>query len=205
MQAVGRILIDSVRRLDAEAGALLNGYHTGLVGSAVKPYEDRWTAQLASWLTEQGYPTCTQVRYPNRSRKRCDLVVEQAGKARAWTEVKIAWKAWFARTTATITSNNPYYRPYLLGPADGGLTRTHSLAQDFQKLLDLAPSADHKAILLIGFDAEDSPMSIEVDDLHRQLGLEANGWRGLGPEVWPDRSCARCRVCCWFWWHSAGC
>ncbi|MCC6682921.1 MAG: hypothetical protein IT445_18640 [Phycisphaeraceae bacterium] len=201
MQNVGRILLDSVRQLDAEACELVNGYLSGLVGTVVNRYEDKWSAQLAERLAQHGYETQIQVPYPVQARKRCDVVARLADGSRAWIEVKTAWKSWFSRSEARQFKHNPFYRKYLFGPDDGGLDSTHSLAQDFAKLEELAPLQDHKAILLIGFDAAASPMTVEVDDLCRRLMLNEAGWTQLGPEFWPDRAYESCRICCWFWWH----
>ncbi len=202
MQNVGRILLDGVRQLDAEACQLINGYPCGLVGTAVKRYEDKWSSKLAERLARHGYETQIQVPYPAQTGKRCDVVAQLADRSRVWIEVKTAWKSWFNSTEVRLIEHNPFYRKYLFGPDDGGLDTSHSLAQDFAKLDELAPSPDYKAILLIGFDAAASPMAPDVVELCQRLKLDESGWSQLGPECWPDRACESCRIACWFWWRG---
>jgi len=62
---------------------------------------------------------------------------------------------------------------------------------------------DFEAFLLIGFDAKASPMVADVEELIRQEKLPERGWKGFGPEVWPDSNDGRCRVSCWFWCRKA--
>ena len=189
-----------LRQMENEADTTVgNGLRAGFVHYAhyagmKKQYELSWTSRLAELLTQSGHFARNEVAYPGLS-KRCDVVVDFEGVGQVWLEVKPAWKSWI-ESTGKIEWDNNNYRSYLLGPA----SRTHSAAQDFDKLDQLKPSdADYVAFLLIGFDAKASPMSPDIDTLVRQGDLLSRGWKGFGPETWTDCNDDRLRISCWFW------
>ena len=87
----------------------------------------------------------------------------------------------------------------------GGPAKSHSTAQDFEKLSQLgATDAGQVACLLIGFDAADRPMDPDVEELARREKLISRGWEAFGPEIWPDYNGSRCRILCRLWSRQAG-
>jgi hypothetical protein len=120
------------------------------------------------------------------------LVLSLADGLEAWIELKMAWKAW-QNCDGSIGGNNPAYGKYLFG-APG---ETHSVAQDFEKLLMLAPASANLGALLIGFDSGSAPMQADVAKVE---AVHASGWTANHVQ-WQDRRSTACRVNCWFWHH----
>jgi hypothetical protein len=196
--------------MDDEATTPINGWHAGLcdyaghLGLTTRSYEVPIYRRLAEMLKAAGYEARTDVPYPYGSGQQCDLVVTLGGGGAAWIEVKQAWKEWFSNRTSSVRTSG-FYRSYLLGAGGGGLPRSHSAAQDFEKLEQLRPpEADYAGVLLIGFDSPARPMDDEVGELTGNASLTSRGWRICGPEVWPDRNCAACRIVCLFWYRATG-
>jgi hypothetical protein len=152
--------------------------------------EDAITWLLSRSLLKSASPIPWQ-RYPD-SNKTCDLVVSLAGGSPLWIEVKLAWKAW-QNCDGSICGSSAY-KSYLLGDKH----RTHSAADDFAKLVTLAPSTAHLGFLLIGFDSVRSPMDTEVAGMSRDV--HSDGWFAQH-HMWPDRRSGTCRIHCWFWQH----
>ena len=194
-----------VRQMDDEACTRVNGCHAGLIdyaahcGVRTKRYEVPLYRALGRHLTVSGYPTASDVRYSSGSREECDLVVTLPGDRRLWVEVKQAWKEWFSNRSLSVCTNG-FYRSYLLGPKGGGLSRTHSAAQDFCKLERLSPPrATDVGFLLVGFDAVRDPMDSEVEQMVDMNGFTGRGWMLRLTERWPDRNYSDCGIACYFW------
>ena len=192
-----------LRQMENEADTTVgNGLRAGFVHYAKHvgsdKYERSWTRRLAKLLTQSGHSARNEVTYPGSS-KRCDVVVEFEDAGQVWLEVKSAWKTWIESSGEFKTNSKTLYRSYLLSSA-GSMKKSHSAAQDFDKLDQLKPSdANYVASLLIGFDAKASPMDLDVDELVRHADLLSRGWKGFGPETWTDCNDDRCRISCWFW------
>jgi len=202
-------VFDFLRQMHDEADTIVgNDVRAGLVHYAMhcgkKQHERSLCRRLAELMTQAGHAARTKVRYPGQSRQKCDVVVGFEGAEPVWLEVKTAWKTWM-ESSGEIKNNSPsIYRSYLLGSA-GGLEKSHSTAQDFEKLSQLsATDASHMACLLFGFDAVDSPMDPDIEELARREQLTSRGWEAYGPETWPDYNGSRCRVLCWLWCRQAG-
>jgi hypothetical protein len=105
--------------------------------------------------------------------------------------------------TRAVKEGGAFYRSYL-DPKVGGLARTHSAAQDFDKLEQLCPPlADYAAFLLVGFDAAPRPMDPEVYGLVARNRLRDRGWNLVGPSIWQDNNCTSCRRVIWFFWRKS--
>lgn len=202
---LGCRLCTEVRRIDLACTRLLNGVESGLcnirsqfvadVEAGVHPAPPRKVKEedTITWLLSRcvsGSPTLWQ-NYPGR-KKTCDLVVTLEDGPTVWIELKLAWKAW--QNCSGSVGHSSAYKPYLLGSKH----KTHSAADDFAKLVDLAPPTAHIGFLLIGFDSVESPMDTEVAALVRDA--HSKGWTAQHL-MWPDRRSSTCRIHCWFWQH----
>ena len=104
-----------------------------------------------------------------------------------WLEMKMAWKDWHLR--GDKASN---FDAYL-----NGASKTHSFAQDFDKLSMLtAEHGQYAGELLIGLDSIKKPMIENVSAAIEKIDLRF--WRQMGPETWIDRNCSDYRFHLWF-------
>jgi len=116
-ERIGSVLLRSLRSMDQEAARLINGFPYGLYGYKEylrirsRKYEDVWSVRLLELAIEAGFTGKTQVSYPNRRAKKCDLVFEVGPDERIWIEVKTAWKASFNRWEGILKTKNPFYEP----------------------------------------------------------------------------------------------
>jgi hypothetical protein len=94
------------------------------------------------------------------------------------------------------------YLSYLLYPLVAELgAKSHTAALDLQKLESLRrPRADYVGLLLLGFDAENSPMDEDVSRLIKLAGLGNAPWRARSV-VWNDPYREACGVKCWLWYR----
>ncbi|RKY07745.1 MAG: hypothetical protein DRP56_05215 [Planctomycetota bacterium] len=173
--------------------------HSGLIdyanysGLGGRKYEDSWNNRLAELLDNDEVATSREFRYPNNSRKKCDIII-QKGDVRIWVETKGAWKCWFSSKTGKQEENSANYKGYFYG--DG---KTHSVAQDIEKLNRLnSKNADYVGLLIIGFDISDDPIDPDMGQLIEKMELKEEGWEIFGPEIWTDRNHPDCRYNCWF-------
>lgn len=204
---LGWRLCSEVRCIDIACTRLRNGIESGLcnirtqfaadVEAGIHPAPPRKVKEedTITWLLSRGLPESTPPalwqNYPGR-KKTCDLVVTLADGSLVWIELKLAWKAW--QNCNGSVGHSSAYKPYLLGSKH----KTHSAADDFAKLVDLAPSIAHLGFLLIGFDSVESPMETEVAALVKDA--HSKGWTAQHL-MWPDRRSGTCRIHCWFWQH----
>ena len=206
---VGSLLFNALRAMDQHANAIVNGCHAGLcdyaahVGIKTKRYEVPIYRAIARHLSNAGTKTTTDVDYPTNTGQECDLVVEVSDRPPFWIEFKMAWKAWFSSKTRKIERSD-FYRSYLLGPRSEGLPRTHSVCQDFEKLMQLTvlPSVGAVGVLLLGFEEAEQPMEPELARMQQMACLDSGGWQTEGPAKWADTNDASCMRACWFWWRS---
>ena len=208
MLAFADALFQALRAMDSEADTIRNDEPTGLseYGGHYQPHVARprtepcWTKRLGELLPELGFPTDVEVRYPNGSRKKCDLVVRLEDGRRLWLELKGAWRDYWAGK-----GNLWIYRSYLLHPLVEGLdaSKTHTVPLDLEKLGALtAQDADLTAVLLVGFDRADDPMDADVASLVKLAGLADPPWSGAVAR-WLDSRRDGHRISCWLWWRSA--
>lgn len=204
-------VFNCLRQMHDEADTIVgNGVRAGLVhyamhcGKGPRQHEKTLYRRLAELFNLAGHAARTDVRYPGQSRQKCDIVVDFEGAGPVWIEVKTAWKTWMESSGQIKDNSTSIYRSYLLGSV-GGLEKSHSTAQDFEKLSQLgAMDAGQVACLLFGFDAVNSPMDPDVEELARREKLISRGWEAFGPDIWPDYNGSRCRVLCWLWCRQAG-
>jgi hypothetical protein len=193
-------LFEFLHKMDDEADTPSGcNSHAGLIdyfsyaGLADKKYEDGWNNRLAKLLEDEETSTSREFRYPNNSRKKCDIII-QKDDIKIWLEVKSAWKYWFSSKTGKQEKNSANYKGYLYG--DG---KTHSVAQDIEKLNTLSKEdADYIGLLIVGFDISDDPIDIDMEKLIEKMDLKEDGWEIFGPEIWPDRNHPDCCYNCWF-------
>jgi len=192
MERFAKIVQRSLREMDAIADAKILGSRAGLCNYAafrqLNHVERAWSLGLAEHLTKAGFPSDTEVSYPTQPRKKCDVVAELPHKERVWVEVKPAWRCWYAEGRQKWNSMG-IYRSYLLGPLEPGLSRSHSAAQDFDKLETLISGrGQYLGVVLIGFDEFGGPLTSDVDELVRRKRLVEKGWHSLGPRGARPRS-----------------
>lgn len=209
LEELAPVLFDTLRRMDAEAVTVRDGYSTGLNWFAghARPKQKRprtepaWSCELAKRLEARGCAArCERPYPPPHGRQRCDLVVACEDAPRTWLEVKGAWKHYWS-----VVGSPAIYRSYLAHPLVPGLVaKTHSAAHDIAKL-DRLTSADAEAaaLLLIGFDHEDDPMAPDVAELESLSGLATAPW-SRGHKTWPDARRAGQHVHAWLWWRRLG-
>ena len=190
--------------MDADATTMRNGHPTGLSWYAAharpelkKPQtEPEWSKRLAALLTESGWASAAECRYPVQgSRQKCDVVIALPGGGKLWLEVKGAWKQWWQER-----GGEHIYRSYLLHPLLPGLdkSRTHTAALDLQKLKVITREhGTHTGLLLIGFDGAE-PMQPDVDEFARLAGLDHPSWQSWR-DSWPDSRRQGQFVRCWLW------
>lgn len=203
-------LVAALHQMDSAADTPINGYRAGLcgyethMGYSARRHEAAIRDGVAAHLRGQGYCVQTEVPYPKDPRKKCDLVVSCGELRRLWLEIKIAWKAWFSTPLGKVEDKTPFFRSYLLGPAEGALSRSHSLVQDFQKLDRLAPcDPDSLGLLLLGFAKVADPIGPDIQRLSTTLRLPETGWRCVIPVPWADPNCSATQREVWFWWRRA--
>jgi hypothetical protein len=205
---LGIHLIENVRKIDLSCSRKMHGVENGLcnidrqfkadVAEGIYPAPPRSVKveDAITWLLSLSLPVSLHAslwtKYPN-SRKTCDLVVTLDDGSEAWIELKMGWKAW-QNCDGSVGGNNPAYQKYLFGvPGE-----THSVAQDFKKLVTLAPASAHLGALLIGFDSDSAPMEADVAKFET---MYASGWTANHVQ-WRDRRSTACRINCWFWHHA---
>lgn len=211
MDALAKVIFDSLRQMDREAGIRPDGKRTGIwwYGGHARPElrrpqtEVEWSRRLRVLLASAGYPTDREVSYPSMSRSRrtrCDLVIELETGERLWLEVKGAWKDyWSANGGLGI------FRSYLLEPlvADACTGKTHTVPLDLRKLEALhPPDADFVGELLVGFDESGAPIDGDVGDLVRLAGLDRSPWRAWR-DRWTDPHHPETGVSAWLWCRPA--
>jgi len=192
-------------KMDAEATTLVHGFHAGLCdyaghcGVTTKRYEVPIYRALKQHLVALGYVAEADQPYEDGSHRECDVVIAVAGKQRLWLEVKQAWKEWFSNQTATLKTNG-WYRSYLLGPGQGGVARTHSLAQDFEKLeTNPALASDYAGVLLIALESVRDPVDAEIEEFTKFSKPAERGWELFRSTPLPDRNDKSCQVSIWLW------
>jgi len=191
--------------MDSEAITNIgNGFACGLTnynhnyGLTSRKWEQTVNDRLAALFTENRCSAEREVRY-SHSRQKCDLLIDVPLIGKLWLEVKPAWKTWFSSSGRMQSNSLPIYKSYLFGNTAKGLSRTHSFAQDFEKLQILtAEYGRYAGHLLIGFDSEDNPMISDILAVANKLNLSSEGWQMLGPETWADKNCQKCRFHVWF-------
>jgi hypothetical protein len=192
--------------MDDDANTVINGVRAGLcdyaahMGVKTRRYEVPLYRGLVQHLCAKNYDAQADQGYGTG--QVCDVIVRLPGTGVLWMEVKEAWKEWFSSATRAIKEGGAFYRSYL-DPKDGKLARSHSAAQDFDKLEQLRPpAADYAAFLLVGFDAEARPMDPDVHGLVERNRLKQRGWNLIGPHAWPDSNCPATRRVIWLFWRK---
>jgi hypothetical protein len=203
--AVADIVLRALRAMEDEADTISCGLRSGLrdyathCGSAKS--ERSWSAGLARHLSDFGMSSETECPYP-KSRKKCDVVATTPKGERVWLEVKAAWKAYFVDSPVITRNQRAFYQGYLFGPLRPGLARSHSAAQDIDKLEKLSiHHASFVALVLIGFDETNGTIECDLSEFAKLAGLRRRGWRIAGPAIWSDRNGDACRTCCWVLWR----
>lgn len=199
-------LFANLHTMDDEASTPA-GYcsHAGLgnysiyQGFSGRKYEKSWNDRLAELLIDTENTVSREFQYPD-SKKKCDIVIKSINGETIWLEVKSAWKYWFSSTSGKIRKNPAQlYRSYLFENSENTLKKTHSAAQDIEKLSLLDNhKADYIGLLIIGFDIQDDFIDPDMELLIERMGLKKHGWEIFGPEIWGDRNHEQCRYNCWF-------
>jgi hypothetical protein len=146
-------------------------------------------ALRTQWRVEQH-----EHRYPAGGGK-CDRVLELTDNARVWIEVKLAWRTWFFEVRKDNESF--YYEGYFTGR-----NHSHSVAGDFAKLERITSQhGRYVALILVGFDADDAQMDLDMAQLVESEGLEQRGWHLLS-DSWVTSQSAECWHRCWFAWRA---
>jgi hypothetical protein len=207
-------IIDQLKAMDKESTSVVEGVETALADYAVHAgmkrslRETAWANRLAERLNQSGWSAAREQRYPGLDgaplqRIKCDLVVTMEDKRKVWLELKPAWRECFTLAGKIERNDDGLYFPYLFGPYSNGWDKTHSAVQDLEKLESLTSvDADYTALLLLGFDSDESPMGSDVKRMIRMATLRARGWRGFTPVTWRDRRCNACRINCWLFWRK---
>lgn len=210
MKSLSQHILNILRQMDNEADTAINGVHAGLAAYAKhagsKHHKRSISADIAQHLSDSGFPTETEVPYPDGHQTRCDLVTTLPNGESCWIETKIIWWAWYSASQKAVRRNDKgIYRGYLFGPLEQGLERSHSVAQDVDKLEALtSPAANSVAVVLIGFDEASGPVVNDVHWLIELKQLRSRGWQITGPQTWADQNSDQCRLCCWVWWREVG-
>ena len=190
--------------MDAEATTMRDGHPTGLswYSAHSRPElkrpntEPEWSKRLAAMLTQRGWPSTAECRYPVQgSRQKCDVVVTLPEGGTLWLEIKGAWKDYWL-----VRGNRRLYRSYLLHPFVPGLdkSKTHTAALDLQKLNAITrQQGTHIGLLLLGFDGAE-PMQPDVDEFVRLARLHQPAWHSWR-DSWPDERRPGQFIRCWLW------
>ena len=201
-------VFDALARMDTAASTMVRGHRAGLcdfaghLGITTKTYEVPIYRALAKNLDGSGFAAVSDQRYPGGTQS-CDVLVTLPDARKLWMEVKQAWKCWFSNRSGQVEKSG-FYTSYLLGPRAGGLARTHSAGQDFEKIEQLRPPhADCLAFLLIGFEAAADSMDAEILRLEKLNDLSPRGWRRFDGPIIPDSNAPACRIRMWLWCRPA--
>ena len=191
-----------VRQMDDEANGQWKGSPTGLnfYGGPLRPEcikppnETSWTRRIKQLLPLAGFPTRREFPYPY-SDECCDSLVMLDDGSTIWLETKGAWKKYWQDQR-----NEGIYWSYLLHPLVSGLgEKDHTAALDLRKLSVLRrPHADFIGLLLLGFDADNSPMDADVEWLVDLAGLSHEPWSNSATG-WSDPYRPSCGVKAWLW------
>lgn len=202
LQSFGDAVMGVVRQMDDEASGQWNDLPTGLnfYGGHFRPQlkkpptETSWTRRLEQLLPLVGFPARREFRYPH-SEECCDSLVMMDDGSTMWLETKGAWKKYWQDKRKEGT-----YWSYLLHPLVSGLgAKDHTAALDLCKLSALRrPHADHIGLLLLGFDADSSPMDADVDRFVDLARLSDGPWSSCSAS-WSDCYRPGCGVKAWLW------
>jgi hypothetical protein len=188
--------------MDEEASKTWKGSPTGLnfYGGHYRPHlikpptETSWTRRFEQLLPLFGFPARREFPY-HHSNESCDSLVMLEDGSSLWLETKGAYKKYWQDL-----GKEGIYWSYLLYPLDPKLSaKHHTAALDLKKLSALRrPRADFVGLLLLGFDADDSPMDTDVSRFVELAGLGSPPWsaRSTG---WADGYRARRGVKAWLW------
>ena len=202
---IGEILFQFLREMDEEADRksyyknIL--YHTGLreyyfhvhpnrdpnKSITHVPYEDAWTERLKELFLQNGITAKSFPSYPDSSRKG-DLLLTLSDFSSLFIEIKGAWTY---NLHPRIYKSKVYYK-HLTSSTEG-------TAKDFIKIQDA--HADHKGILLVGFDAPEHEIYIEdahIAEMKVNASYDETEWKEHYEE-WEDHHFPGARVRCWFW------
>ena len=197
-------LFRALRLMDEEACKTWKGSTTGLnfYGGHFRPNlvkpptETSWTRRLEQLLPLFGFPARREFPYPHSSES-CDSLVMLEDGSSLWLETKGAWKKYWQDK-----GKEGIYWSYLLHPLVPNLSvKDHTAALDIQKLNALRrPRADFVGLLLLGFDADDSPMDTDVSRFVELAGLGSPPWSARSTR-WADRYRRKppCGVKAWLW------
>lgn len=206
---IARRLIHGVREIDFASTRLEHGVECGVARIDLQFYgdvRDGFRERLPRHLeAEDIISLCLQERfcqsaklwekYPRQRRKTCDLVIPLSLGSHLWVEVKQAIKSYF---DCDGTCRTGKFKPYLFGAE----SRTHSAADDIQKLMTLAPRDAHLGFLLIGFDSTKTRRSPMDDAIQKFDEMAARKkWILEKKETWADRRNSLFRINCFFWRH----
>jgi hypothetical protein len=73
---------------------------------------------------------------------------------------------------------------------------------DLEKLESLRrPAADYVAVLLLGFDSEESSMDADVTEMAALARLDQPPWT-QATDGWLDRDRPGSQILCWLWWRA---
>ncbi len=192
--------------MDDECDIVDGQYRCGLVGYrrliGIRSHEVAWSRGIAAHLAKRGYEASNECRYPDH-RKKCDVVVTLADRSRVWLEVKPTWRAWINSKLEVEFNAKAFYRGYLFGPLESGLPRSHSIAQDIDKLgLLRKPDADFVGLLILGFDVPNGELDTDLQRLFAMKEMNKNAWLASKTDVWPDRNSDQINFSSRVWWEA---
>jgi len=205
MEKLSQDIVACLKAMHEEATTVRNGLRTGLVdyaghkGIGHAPWEVPIYRALGEHLAALGYSVESDIRYSNASRQECDLLIRRGTELACWTELKLVRKDWIStesggRKTGGVDSYTT-----------GGSGRSHSLAQDFEKLEQVAEfQGSHVRVVAIAFDAVGNTMDGLIEGVERAQHLKAKAWQRDLLQVVPDHNSAAHRICLWSWSKTVG-
>jgi hypothetical protein len=189
---MNQLLLSLFREMDREALPVEGDYPTGLwwyVGHLDRDGQNRkhlnsevaWSRRLTEMFDQHGLPAKAECRYPNKSKQRCDTVVELGMNNPWWIEVKGSWRAIFDPGRP----NSSYLKHF------------HAAAKDFDKLSSLGNVvAAGVSMVLVGFDQ--SVLPITEEHLAIVRAKAATDWVEAS-DHWDVNGRVSYRTHCWVW------
>lgn len=159
-------------------------------------YETMWSKEITTLLTQIGFQSEHQRRYPE-SRKTCDVVAALPEDKELWLEIKGAWLTSQHRTDScgrVTFLKNSVFRKHLFNPQES------TLKDVVEKLPRVIASNVIGAVLLFGYDSYGCTMDAAINELVEQAGVGRKPWTELYRE-WQNAFDGRYRIRCWFWYQ----